>query len=158
MENLIKEVLASESTKNQWRNKYDSIEFKNATKLNKLLFGIHLNQSVGCQCVEDLFFYIKRKNNFMNKFKLRKGLVVTSFLHATITEHSSDAEFINALKVSPGAIKYFTEYPENWKDIVSGKEILPSVKEMREQLKEKGVIIPKGTKQPELIKLWQESK
>ena len=158
MENLIKQVLASESTKNQWRNKYDSIEFKNATKLNKLLFGIHLNQSVGCQCVEDLFFYIKRKNNFMNKFKLRKGLVVTSFLHATITEHSTDAEFINALKVSPGAIKYFTEYPENWKDIVSGKEILPSSKEMREQLKEKGVTIPKGTKQPELTKLWQESK
>jgi hypothetical protein len=158
MENLIKEVLASESTKHQWRNKYDSIEFKNATKLNKLIFGIHLNQSVGCQCVEDLFFYIKRKNNFMNKFKLRKGLVVTSFLHATITEHSTDAEFIQALKVSPGAIKYFTEYPENWKDIVSGKEILPSSKEMREQLKEKGVTIPKGTKQPELIKLWQESK
>jgi hypothetical protein len=158
MENLIKQVLASESTKNQWRNKYDSIEFKNATKLNKLLFGIHLNQSVGCQCVEDLFFYIKRKNNFMNKFKLRKGLVVTSFLHATITEHSTDAEFIQALKVSPGAIKYFTEYPENWKDIVSGKEILPSSKEMREQLKEKGIVIPKGTKQPELIKLWQESK
>lgn len=158
MENLIKQVLASESTKNQWRNKYDSIEFKNATKLNKLVFGIHLNQSVGCQCVEDLFFYIKRKNNFMNKFKLRKGLVVTSFLHATITEHSTDAEFIQALKVSPGAIKYFTEYPENWKDIVSGKEILPSSKEMREQLKEKGVTIPKGTKQPELTKLWQESK
>jgi hypothetical protein len=158
MENLIKQVLASESTKNQWRNKYDSIEFKNATKLNKLLFGIHLNQSVGCQCVEDLFFYIKRKNNFMNKFKLRKGLVVTSFLHATITEHSMDAEFVQALKVSPGAIKYFTEFPENWKDIVSGKEILPSSKEMREQLKEKGVTIPKGTKQPELTKLWQESK
>jgi hypothetical protein len=158
MENLIKQVLASESTKNQWRNKYDSIEFKNATKLNKLLFGIHLNQSVGCQCVEDLFFYIKRKNNFMNKFKLRKGLVVTSFLHATITEHSMDAEFVQALKVSPGAIKYFTEYPENWKDIVSGKEILPSSKEMREQLKEKGIVIPKGTKQPELTKLWQESK
>jgi hypothetical protein len=158
MENLIKQVLASENTKNQWRNKYDSVEFKNATKLNKLLFGIHLNQSVGCQCVEDLFFYIKRKNNFMNKFKLRKGLVVTSFLHATITEHSTDAEFINALKVSPGAIKYFTEFPENWRDIVSGKDILPTVKEMREQLKEKGVVIPKGTKQPELIKLWQESK
>jgi hypothetical protein len=158
MENLIKQVLTSESTKNQWRNKYDSIEFKNATKLNKLLFGIHLNQSVGCQCVEDLFFYIKRKNNFMNKFKLRKGLVVTSFLHATITEHSMDAEFVQALKVSPGAIKYFTEFPENWKDIVNGKEILPSSKEMREQLKEKGIVIPKGTKQPELIKLWQESK
>jgi hypothetical protein len=158
MENLIKEVLASESTKNKWRNKYDSIEFKNATKLNKLLFGIHLNQSVGCQCVEDLFFYIKRKNNFMNKFKLRKGLVVTSFLHSTITEHSTDAEFIQALKVSPASIKYFTEYPENWKDIVSGKEILPSSKEMREQLKEKGITIPKGTKQPELTKLWQESK
>ena len=158
MENLIKQVLASESNKHQWRNKYDSIEFKDATKLNKLLFGIHLNQSVGCQCVEDLFFYIKRKNNFMNKFKLRKGLVVTSFLHATITEHSMDAEFVQALKVSPGAIKYFTEFPENWKDIVNGKEILPSSKEMREQLKEKGIVIPKGTKQPELIKLWQESK
>lgn len=57
----------------------------------------------------------------MNKFKLKKGRVVTSFLHATITEYSSDDEFIAALKVSPATIKHFENYPKNWEEIVNGK-------------------------------------
>ena len=125
MKELLEKVLASESKKATWRNDYNSIEWQNANKLNKHFFGINLNQSKGCQCIEDLFFYAKRqttKNIIMNQFKLKKGCVITSFLHATITEHSTDAEFIVALKVSPATIKFFTDYPENWQEVVSGKK------------------------------------
>jgi hypothetical protein len=125
MKELLEQVLASESKKATWRNDYNSIEWQNANKLNKHFFGINLNQSKGCQCIEDLFIYAKRqitKNIIMNQFKLKKGCVVTSFLHPTITEHSTDAEFIVALKASPATIKFFTEFPENWEEVVSGKK------------------------------------
>jgi len=114
MKELLEQVLASESKKSTWRNNYKSTEWLNANKLNKHFFGMNLNQSKGCQCVEDLFIYAKRqtlKNTIMNQFKLKKGTVITSLLHPTITEHSTDAEFINVLKVSPATIKFFVEYP-----------------------------------------------
>jgi hypothetical protein len=161
MKELFEKVSQSESTKHIWRNDYNSEEWRNANTLNRHLFGMSLNQSAGCQCIEDLFLMLKRestKTKIMNQFKLRKNSVITSFLHPTITEHSTDAEFIAMLKVSPASIKYFVQFPENWKEIVNGKQILPTVKEMREQLKVKGVKVPRGTKQPELIELWQKSK
>ena len=125
MKELLEQVLASESTKQTWRNDYKSTEWLNANKLNKHFFGMSLNQSKGCECIEDLFRYAKRqtiKETIMNQFKLQKGKVITSFLHPTITEDSTDAEFIKALKASPSTIKFFTEYPENWQEVVSGKK------------------------------------
>ena len=125
MKELLEQVLASESTKQAWRNDYKSTEWLNANKLNKHFFGMSLNQSKGCECIEDLFRYAKRqtiKETIMNQFKLQKGKVITSFLHPTITEDSTDAEFIKALKASPSTIKFFTEYPENWQEVVSGKK------------------------------------
>ena len=125
MKELLEQVLASESTKQAWRNDYKSTEWMNANKLNKHFFGMSLNQSKGCECIEDLFRYAKRqtiKETIMNQFKLQKGKVITSFLHPTITEDSTDAEFIKALKASPSTIKFFTEYPENWQEVVSGKK------------------------------------
>ena len=125
MKELLEQVLASESTKQAWRNDYKSTEWINANKLNKHFFGMSLNQSKGCKCIEDLFLYAKRqtiKETIMNQFKLQKGKVITSFLHPTITEDSTDAEFIKALKASPSTIKFFTEYPENWQEVVSGKK------------------------------------
>lgn len=125
MKELLEQVLASESTKQTWRNDYKSTEWLNANKLNKHFFGISLNQSKGCECIEDLFRYAKRqtlKETIMNQFKLQKGKVITSFLHPTITEDSTDAEFIKALKASPSTIKFFAEYPENWQEVVSGKK------------------------------------
>ena len=125
MKELLEQFLASESTKQAWRNDYKSTEWLNANKLNKHFFGMSLNQSKGCECIEDLFRYAKRqtiKETIMNQFKLQKGKVITSFLHPTITEDSTDAEFIKALKASPSTIKFFTEYPENWQEVVSGKK------------------------------------
>ena len=136
MKELLEQVLVSEGTKSTWRNDYNSIEWLNANKLNRHFFGMNLNQSKGCQCIEDLFIYAKHqqtKKIIMNQFKLRKGTVVTSFLHPTITEHSTDAEFIVALKASPATIKFFTEYPENWQEIVSGKKTRKK-KEVKEEI------------------------
>lgn len=124
MKKLLNKVLKSEATKDKWRDDYNSQEWIDANTLNRQLFGIGLNQSKGCQCIEDLFFMLKRestKKRIMNKFRVKRGSVITSFLHATVTEHSTDDEIIAMLKVSPASIKFLSEYPENWKQIVSGK-------------------------------------
>jgi hypothetical protein len=125
IENLIDEVKKSESTKHIWRTKFDSLEFRNASKLNKLLFDKHLNQAKKCECIEDLFFYLNRKNlksqimeNLKKEFILFPGKIVCSHLHETISEHSTDKECIEALKASPGIKRFFKTLPENWEDIV----------------------------------------
>lgn len=125
MQELLDKVLESESTKSKWRKDYTSVEWQNASKLNKILFGIHLNQSPNCQCLEDLFMMAKRKgikSKIMQQFKLKKGVVITSFLHATITEHSTDEDVLKALKVSKGIIKYFSVFPDNWEQLANGEK------------------------------------
>lgn len=124
IEQLIESVKASEATKSIWRNKHDSEEFRNASKLNKLIFDKPLNHAKKCECIEDLFFYLNRKNvklQIMEKqkkvFVLMPGKIVTSFLHETISVHSTDEQCIEALKASPGIIKFFKSYPENWKEV-----------------------------------------
>lgn len=124
IEQLIDSVKASEPRKKEWRNKFDSVEFRNASKLNKLLFDVPLNHAKKCECIEDLFFYLNRKNvksQIMKKqnkvFVLMPGKIVTSFLHETISVHSTDEQCIEALKASPGIIKFFKSYPENWREI-----------------------------------------
>lgn len=124
IEQLIESVKASEATKSNWRNKHDSEEFRNASKLNKLIFDKPLNHAKKCECIEDLFFYLNRKNvksQIMEKqnkvFVLMSGKLITSFLHETISVHSTDEQCIEALKASPGIIKFFKSYPENWRDI-----------------------------------------
>lgn len=124
IEQLIESVKESEATKSNWRNKHDSEEFRNASKLNKLIFDKPLNHAKKCECIEDLFFYLNRKNvksQIMEKqkkvFVLMPGKIVTSFLHETISVHSTDEQCIEALKASPGIIKFFKSYPENWREI-----------------------------------------
>lgn len=124
IEQLIESVKASEATKSNWRNKHDSEEFRNASKLNKLIFDKPLNHAKKCECIEDLFFYLNRKNvksQIMEKqkkvFVLMPWKIVTSFLHETISVHSTDEQCIEALKASPGIIKFFKSYPENWREI-----------------------------------------
>lgn len=156
MKELLEKVLESESSKEIWRNDYNSEQWRNANKLNRHLFGINLNQSKGCQCIEDLFFMIKResvKNRIMNQFKIKKGSVITSFVHATVTEHSTDAEIIAMLKASPASIKYVVEYPENWKEIVNGKPTI-SRDEMKAFLTEKCIEFPNNIKTDKLTDLY----
>jgi len=122
-------LLKNEATKNVWRGDYLSEEWILASELNKILFDIPLNQSRTCNCIEDLYFMIKApkieikiKNKMEKLFKLRKDTVLTSFDFNAITETSSDAECISALKKYPSLIKHFEVYPENYLELVEGKK------------------------------------
>ena len=140
MENRIKEVLSYEKTKNEWRGNHLSDEWQKANKLNIDLFGISLNKAQKCECIEDLFFALKRPN-IVNKikekmekqFQVKKGNVIMSFGVDAITEHSTDAQCISALKHNPKLIKFFEKVPENWEKIVG---IVEDVKEIIEDVKE----------------------
>ena len=140
MENRINKVLSYEKTKSEWRGNHLSIEWQEANKLNIDLFGISLNKAQKCECIEDLFFALKRPN-IINKitekmekqFHVKKGSVVMSFGADTITEHSTDKQCISALKHNPTLIKFFEKVPENWKKLVGIKE---DIKELAEEIKE----------------------
>ena len=129
IKNQIDKVLSNEPTKNVWRGNYLSEEWNLASELNKILFDIPLNQSQNCHCIEDLYFMLKNpkviikiKNKMEQLFRVKKDAVITSFDFNAITEHSSDAECITALKKQPSIIKYFTKYPENYLELVNGKK------------------------------------
>ena len=147
MENRIKEVLSYENTKSEWRGNHLSDEWQKANKLNIDLFGISLNKAQKCECIEDLFFALKRPN-IINKiiekmekqFHVKKGSVVMSFGADTITEHSTDKQCISALKHNPTLIKFFEKVPENWQKIVG---IVEDVKELAQELKDVIAVVKK---------------
>jgi hypothetical protein len=126
MKNLIDIVRNSESSKSKWRGNYLSDEWKNANQLNIVLFGIGLNRSPKCDCLEDLFFMLKSKNinqKYIDKmeqvFKIKKGKLVSSFKFGFhISEQSNDEQIKEALRLDPNLIVYFESYPEDWKVIV----------------------------------------
>ena len=123
MEQLFNRVKASESSKSIWRSDHDSIQFKAASKVNKILNGIPLNKAPRCECLEDLFFQLKRMNvkqkiNIMeSKQFYLKDVMIMSHNCKAVTKDSSDADLIAVLKVSESHIKHFEKYPENWREI-----------------------------------------
>jgi len=147
MQEQIDKVLSYESTKSEWRGNSLSKEWNEANQLNISLFGISLNKAQKCECIEDLFFALKRPN-IVNKiiekmekqFHVKKGSVVMSFNADTITEHSTDVQCISALKSNPNLIKFFDKVPENWQKIVG---IVEDVKELAEELKDVIAVVKK---------------
>lgn len=132
MEELIERVKASEKTKAVWRKNPKSMEWQEASKLNKILVGIPLNPSSKCECIEDLFFLLKRDNiqktilqKMEKKFILKAGKLIQSAYFENIGEASSDESMINALKRSPSLIVHFKQVPENWKEICGIEEKEP---------------------------------
>lgn len=159
----LKKVYEYRHTKNVWRSKHDSIEFKECDKLNRRLFNKPLEKMSKCECVEIFFFNlqmllmnpdleIKIKQMNEQKFKLKKGKVVrnhnlvSSYTQANMTDEIA----ITLLKQSKSYIKLFESYPDNWEAIVAGKvektaDIVAEIKEMPieedvaiEPLKEEG--------------------
>ena len=126
MTTLLDIVKQSEKTKNIWREDYNSKEWKNANKLNILLYGISLNQKPKCSCLEDLFFMLKSNNikqkfkdKMEQKFKIKKGKLVSSFKFGFhLSEQSNDEQIMEALRLDPNLIVYFDSYPEDWKIVV----------------------------------------
>lgn len=132
MENLVKIVLESENTKDIWRSDYLSSEWQNANTLNTFLFGMSLNKSSNCNCIEDLFFMIKNpkinekiKNKMEKKFIVKKDVCLSIMALAGdhLTENSSDEQCIEVLKLSKAYSKFFETLPENWEAIVDGNVV-----------------------------------
>jgi len=147
MQNEIDKVLSYEKTKSIWRGNHLSTEWQEANKLNITLFGISLNKAQKCECIEDLFFALKRPNitnkiieKMEKQFHVKKGAVIMSFGVDTITEHSTDKQCISALKHNPVLIKFFEKVPENWQKIVG---IVEDVKELAQELKDVIAVVKK---------------
>jgi len=123
---LLEIVKDSEKTKDIWRENQSSTEWRNANKLNILLFGMPLNDKPKCKCIEDLFFMLKSNNinqkfnqKMEQQFKVKKGKVISSFAFGfQLTEHSGDEQIKEALKLQPNLINLMDVYPENWKVVV----------------------------------------
>lgn len=134
MQEKIDKVLSYEKTKHIWRGNHTSQEWIEANELNYLLFGINLNRSLKCECIEDLFFALKRPNisnkiteKMEKEFLVKKGVLIQSFNHDAISEHSTDEQCINALRANAGIEKYFDKIPDWFKD---GKKKKPSIKKV----------------------------
>lgn len=134
---LIDKVRQSEKTKHLWRDKYNSVEWKNANKLNILLFEMPLNNKPKCKCLEDLFFMLKSPNinqkykkKMENRFKVKKGKVLGSHQFGFhLTEHSNDEQIMEALRLVPSLIAQMEKYPANWEQVVNGNEQVQEVVE-----------------------------
>lgn len=128
----IKQVLKTKATLTEWKNNFDSPEYKQASELNKILFGIHLNRIKNCDCVNDLMNYIfhlsdskinQLKLSMESKFKLKKGtLIMLHGIDMQISEANlTDEKAMMLLKKYPAHIYSFETYPENWKELISDK-------------------------------------
>lgn len=144
LDQLIQRVKDSESRRKNWQKEYNSEEWKEANKLHQLINGIPLSRGGCVDCVSDLFFQIKRNNVKIKimkqeekKFHLPKGTVIMLHGCQTITEHSTDREMMELLKLSPAQISKFTTYPSDWKELLGkGKEQEEESKEVEEVVEE----------------------
>jgi hypothetical protein len=140
MINLKNKVLQTESTKAIWRGDRNSTEWMDANKLYRFLFGANLGNSK-CECLEDLFGFIKNKNinqkikNKMSKeFVLITGKVLQTSKFGNITGSSSDEKCIQLLTAYPALSKHFKTLPKNWKEICSTKKVeVKAVEEKKEE-------------------------
>lgn len=145
---LFERVKRNEATKSSWRNRLDSQQRRDASRLNQILTGMPLSDRVGCECVDDLYFLMKRytKNkqinqipiNMENQFQLEKDRVIMLHGCNPVSSKSSDKELIALLKKYPGQISRFVKYPDNWREVVGldeatkGKEKTKEVKPEKE--------------------------
>ena len=136
LEKRIARVKSYEATKQTWRKKYDSKEFKEANSLNQELFGERLERKPGCECVEIFFFNLnhqyktKEKIKIMSnkKFILKPGKVVMNYhFPEPLTNSNSDEDFIKLLSVNPKVISLFEKYPDNWEKLA--KDFVPAKKQ-----------------------------
>lgn len=145
----ISSVLATEKTKKVWRNKFDSIEYKNASSLNYELFGMHLNKRIGCQCVDDLFFMLRsytsevinqKQKQIMSQFQLKKNKMIVVHGHEPLTNANiTDEKALNLLKKYPGHIASFEKLPDNIDELL-GKETKKTEKKVDENVDEQSMI------------------
>ena len=145
MIDLKNKVLSFESTKDIWRKDHNSNEWKEASKLNLFLFGIHLNNKPKCECLEDLFILIQSKNinekiklKMSKEFILKPKKVLQTSMFGVITEASSDEVCMRLLNAYPVNSKHFKTLPENWEkkcsEFVDGKRKKSEKKQENENI------------------------
>lgn len=143
----IKQVLSYESTKAKWRNDHGSVEFKEASKLASVIMGEPLQRKKNCGCVEDLFYMLKnmtdnniklKEKNMESQFKIKKGVMIMNHkLSDPITfDNLTDERALELLKINPKSISLFSEFPENWEELLHGKKP-KKLKEVKAEIEEK---------------------
>lgn len=161
----IERVLNYENTLNTWRSNFNSIEFKEASELNKALFGMEFNKSKNCDCVTDFFSLLKykiSKNKIVEimekEFFIKKGKVImnNNFAQA-VTSGSSDADCIKLLQLNEKFISSFEKVPSNWKEIVFGKAKAKQVEEIVEN-KEAEKVSEESTETSPIKKQYKKRK
>ena len=149
MKELISAVLENQSTVDNWRDDFRSDEYTQASQLNFNIFGMHLNQRRGCQCVNDLYRHLSSKNkikNIMNKenaqFVLKDVVITLHGLGKILGSSSTEEELKDLLRRFPNQIDKFEKVPSNWEEIVNGED-----EAIQEAAKTKMKIIefPEGT-------------
>lgn len=132
----IKVVLSYENEKKNWRNNHNSKEWRLANKVSSRIMKEPLNRKPNCGCLEDLFIMLKSLTNdrinqkqivMDSKFKLPKGKMVMVHGFPILTsDNLTDENAIELLKHNSKCISMFSSYPDNWKEMVSGKVIPPT--------------------------------
>lgn len=170
---LKERVLLSEPTKSIWRKDHKSIERIEANKMYRFLFGVNLGSTSNCDCIEDLFNFLKSKNinqkikskmsEEKKQFILKKNKFVQVNKHGNLTSSTSDEKCLAILLDYPNMIKHFQSVPEGWDKVESKEPVqeteaveeteavgidLDSMKvpELKDYIEEKGGEIPDGKK------------
>ncbi len=127
METLIQSVLSNQSTLNEWKNDFNSEQWKQANELHFKLFKSHLNQTKNCGCLNDFYIALNSKHKIKNimekenrQFIIKSGALI--MLHKEVkqfSEHSSEEDCIYLLSKYPAQIVNFERYPANWEEIVN---------------------------------------
>lgn len=171
-EGLIKEVrsvLRLENSRDTWKNKFESPEFKRAASVGERV-GSPLNRSVNCGCIDDLFIVLKlidrnyksQKNKVMTKeckFRIKNdGMIQLHGFDPITNDNLTDEVAIELLKRNEKHISNFDIFPSNWEDLIEveqPKKVKEPVKEV-EKVEEKIGEVVELTREQELLQADKE--
>jgi len=126
----IKIVLSYKSTKNKWKNNHNSIEWKAADKLAKVVMRQGLNKSKNCGCIDDLFYMLttlsqdsinQKQKRMSSRFTL-KGMLQSHKFGIFTNDNITDEKAIEILKDNSKNISHFSAYPSDWEKLIGKKE------------------------------------
>ena len=135
----IKTVLSFENSRSNWKNKFESKEFKAASALGEIV-GSPLNRSLNCGCIDDLFIVLKliikqhklkptEMNKEQSKFRIKNdGMIMVHGIAPITNANLTDEKAIELLKVNIKHISNFDIFPENWNDLIEDKVATKSKK------------------------------
>ncbi len=156
LKNQIKEVKKLKASVSDWRNNFDSPEYKKASNLNRILFGMALNKRKNCDCVDDLFLMLGKydsekielkQKQMESKFKLKENVMIRLHGVDVITKDNlTDEKAIELLKKYPSHETSFESLPKNWKELTIEEvveEVVEEDIEIEELILETSPVTPK---------------